>query len=310
VLTRGPESENAKLLSKFPNVTLVTGSPDNDADLKRALAGIDYAFVNLNSWALGIKNEIFWGIRIFEIAVQSGVKHYIWSSLDNNYFHPTGYDDSLRVGHYYGKGHVAQWMMAVPQSPMRWTVICTSPYVEQLWDLQMPRKTESGEYEFRSPVGAGAVPFTALDDMGYYVRWILDNPERSSGMDLKVSIEHVSLPMMAQAFTEATGKPARATSLSIEEWFRETGLEKRGDHKMGSSSAPEDASLLTVKQNFSAWWRLYQQSGENEGLLKRDYNLLDEIHPGRTRTLKEWMEKVQYTGETHRKHTVTSPWQL
>jgi uncharacterized protein YbjT (DUF2867 family) len=113
VLTRNQETENSKKLGALPNVTLFTGETDDEVALRKAFAGVDYAFVNLNSWALGIKNEIFWGIRIFEIAVQSGVKHYIWSSLDN--FAPeTQFDDSISAGHYYGKGHVEQWMSAVP----------------------------------------------------------------------------------------------------------------------------------------------------------------------------------------------------
>src|SRR4051794_40461391 len=110
------------MLSSMPNVSLVVGAVDDAAALKEAFRDVEYAFVNLNSWAMGIKNELFWGIRIFEIAVNSGIKHYIWSSLDN-YFHETRYDDSMRAGHYYGKGHVEQWMMAVPQEPMKWSII-------------------------------------------------------------------------------------------------------------------------------------------------------------------------------------------
>lgn len=265
--------------------------------------------MNLNSWALGIKSEIFWGIRIFEIAVQCGVKHYIWSSLDN-YFLETKYDDALRVGHYYGKGHVEQWMSALPQTPMRWSVMCTSPYIEQLWGLQAPTKLKSGEYEFKRPLGDGAIPFTCLDDMGYYVRWILDHPEKSAGLNLKVAVEHVSLQQLADTFTEVTKKPARAIDISIDEWFKEKGLfsSAQTDHRIGSSQAlPSDTTLLTVTQNFSAWWRLYQRSGGNKGVLKRDYDFLDEIHPTRTRSLKQWMERVGYDGDEKKRITVTSP---
>jgi hypothetical protein len=289
---------------------LSIGAPDNEDDLRKAFAGVDFAFVNLNSWPLGIKNEIYWGIRIFEIAVQSGVKHYIWSSLDN-FFHETGYDDSLRVGHYYGKGHVEQWMRAVPQAPMRWSVICTSPYIQQLWSIQFPTKSTSGEYEFKLPLNDGAIPYTPLEDLGYYVRWIFNHPERSAGLNLKVAVEHVTLKQLASTFTEVTGKPAKATNITIDEWFETVGLGPHRDHKIGSSKvSSDDPSLLTVYQNFSAWWRLYQRSGENKGILRRDYALLDEIHPERTRSLKQWMERVGYDGDTRKKITVSSPFTL
>jgi hypothetical protein len=304
-LTRNQESANSKKLAALENVSLYTGAPDDESSLQKAFASVDYAFVNLNSWALGIKNEIYWGIRIFEIAVQNGVTHYIWSSLDD-YFHETRYDDTLRVGHYYGKGHVKQWISALPQTPMRWSILTTSPYIEQLYSIQFPKKLDSGEYEFRLPLGDGAIPYTCLDDFGYYVRWILTHPEQSAGLDVKLSVEHVSLEQLASTFTQVTGKPAKATNLTIDEWFSEVGFGSRLDHKIGSSSAPNDASLLTVHQNFSAWWRIYQQSGGNKGLLRRDYELLDRIHPLRTRSLKQWMERVGYDGNTKKEFTVTS----
>jgi uncharacterized protein YbjT (DUF2867 family) len=310
VLTRNQDSENSKKLAALKNVTLYTGAPDDEGALRTAFSGVDYAFVNLNSWVLGIKNEIYWGIRIFELAVQCRVKHYIWSSLDN-YFLQTCYDDSLRVGHYYGKGHVEQWMTALPQTPMRWSILTTSPYIEQLWNLQLPKKLESGEYEFRLPFGDGAIPYTCLDDLGYYVRWIYAHPERSAGLNIKLSVEHVSLEQLASTFTEVTGKPAKAKNLTIDEWFQDSGLGSHGDHLIGSSTvSSKDPSLLTVYQNFSGWWRLYQQSGENKGLLRRDYGLLDEIHPERTKSLKQWMERVGYDGDSSKKVTVTSAFNL
>ena len=307
VLTRNPGSDNSKKLATLQNVTLYTGAPDNEASLRKAFANVDYAFVNLNSWALGIKNEIYLGIRIFEIAVQSGVKHYIWSSLDN-FFLETRYDDSLRAGHYYGKGHVEQWMSALPQTPMRWSILSTSPYIEQLWGNQAPKKSESGEYEFRLPLDDGAIPYTCLDDLGYYVRWILANPEKSAGLNLKAAVEHVTLKHLASTFTEVTGKPAKATNITIEEWSKESPFSADGGHLIGSSTAsPNDPSLLTVHDNFSNWWRIYQKSGGNKGLLKRDYTFLDEIHPQRTKSLNQWMKRVGYDGDKRMRVTVTSP---
>jgi uncharacterized protein YbjT (DUF2867 family) len=310
VLTRDLESKNSKILAELQNVSLHTGAPDNEDALRKAFSEVDYAFVNLNSWALGIKNEIYWGIRIFEIAVQSRVKHYIWSSLDN-YAHETRYDDLLRVVHYYGKGHVEQWISALPQTPMRWSVLTTSPYIEQLLDFQSPQRSDNGEYDFRLPLNNGAIPYTCLDDLPYYVRWILDNPEKSAGLNIGAAVEHVTLQHLASTFTEVTGKPAKATNITVEEWFEGVGLNSRLNHLMASTNvSSDDPSLMTVGDNFSGWWRIYQQSADNKGLLKRDYKLLDEIHPQRTRTLKQWMERVQYDGDTRKKVTTSSAWLL
>jgi hypothetical protein len=313
VLTRDENFEHSqKLRIVVPDIQYVAGAPTDENALRSAFAGVDYAFVNLNSFALGIKNEIYWGIRIFEIAVQSGVKHYIWSSLDN-YASETKYDNALRCGHYYGKGHVKQWMSSLPQSLMRWSVVCTGPYIEQLWYFQHPKKRESGVYDFRLPIGDGTIPYVCLDDLGYYVRWILEHPDKSASLNLEIAVEDVSLGQIAEVFTAVTGKPAEGTNVTIEEWLQETGLPETDiQHKVGTSTAPNDSSLLTFGENFSAWWRLYQNSRKNTelGLCKRDYALLDEIYPRRVRSLKQWMEKVGYDGDATRTFEAGIPWAL
>lgn len=112
MLTRDPDSDNCKLLGKLPKVTLSVGATDDDDDLRRALFGIDLVFCNTNSFILGIKNETYWGIRIYQLAVQAGLKHFIWSSLDN-FMLDTNFEESLRVGHYYGKAQVEQWLESI-----------------------------------------------------------------------------------------------------------------------------------------------------------------------------------------------------
>jgi len=53
----------------------------------------------------------------------------------------------------------------------------------------------------------------------------------------------------------------------------------------------------TYRQNFTAWWEIYRATGDNKGVVERDYAVLDEVLPGRVRGLEEWMRGVGYTGE-------------
>lgn len=103
VFTRSIDSVNCEKIAVLPKVTFALGSTDNEDNLRKALKGIDSVFCNLNSSVLGIRAEIYWGIRIYELCVQAGVKHFIWSSLDN-YQNDVNYDETLRVGHYEAKG--------------------------------------------------------------------------------------------------------------------------------------------------------------------------------------------------------------
>ena len=59
------------------------GSFDDIKSVKAALSGCYGAFVNTDSFTVGEVKENFFGMRIFELAHQAGVRHYIWSSLEN-----------------------------------------------------------------------------------------------------------------------------------------------------------------------------------------------------------------------------------
>ncbi|KAH8804347.1 hypothetical protein F5884DRAFT_845580 [Xylogone sp. PMI_703] len=252
----------------------------DDNDLHSAFKGVDYAFVNINSFAIGMKNEIYWGIRIFEIAVQSAVKHFVWSSLDN-VAPKRNFSDQYRVGHYIGKGFVEQWISTLPQSPMRLA----------------PSRQEDGTVVFSAPLNDGAIPFVHLDDLGHYVNWIFTNPEESAGFNLKVAIDHVHFKDLATAFTKVTGTPAIYQNTSIDSWFENGSMVSIQHDKLGAQVAGDDNTLLTWRENFSAWWRLYQESGGNKGLITRDYALLDRIHPNRVKTVEQWIQKMGFTGD-------------
>ena len=77
VLTRNLTSERAKNIAKLPNVSLIQGSQDNQEDLHRALNGVWGAWVNTDGFTIGEKNELFYGIRAYEIAKHERVQHYV-----------------------------------------------------------------------------------------------------------------------------------------------------------------------------------------------------------------------------------------
>src|SRR6266498_4638089 len=108
VLTRRADSPPALELSSLPGVTIFEGDVYNEATLRKAFSGVDLAFVNTNGFAIGEKAEIYWGIRIYEIARESGVKHFLWSSLE--YASKLGnYNPKYRTGHLDGKAKVADF---------------------------------------------------------------------------------------------------------------------------------------------------------------------------------------------------------
>lgn len=69
-----------RYISSIPKAFL--GSVKDLASVCSALQGVYGAFVNTDGFTIGEKEEVFAGLRIYEIAKQLGVKHYVWSNLD------------------------------------------------------------------------------------------------------------------------------------------------------------------------------------------------------------------------------------
>lgn len=93
-----------------------------------------------------------------------------------------------------------------------------------------------------------------------------------------------------------SGRKAVYKDISLDEYFA-SGVFPNADAKVGHSTDPNDTTLQTYPQNFTGFWNMFKASCGNKGNSQRDYTILDEIYPGRTRTVGEWMKKTGYTGE-------------
>jgi NmrA-like family len=182
---------------------------------------------------------------------------------------------------------------------MMWSILTSGPYIEALNENYRPQVDSQGVYIFRIPLAEGAMPFIHLDDLGTYARWILDNPSRSNGMDLEIATAHTSGEDITKAFTAVTGKPARYDAADLATFIREYwSMMPNGEGtKIAWGYEPDDDTRMSYGQNFTAWWNIYQASGGNKGIVRRDYGLLDRIFPGRVKSVEEWMKKTGYTGE-------------
>jgi hypothetical protein len=130
--------------------------------------------------------------------------------------------------------------------------------------------------------------------VGTYSLWIFDNPEKSAGLDLEVATEQVNFAQIAEVFTQVTGKKAAHVYVPLQDYL--PAAEPYPNAWANWAAGPDvvrDESAMTWKQNFAAWWQYW---GEGFGAT-RDMALLDQIHPKRIRSLKEWMEQVGYDGK-------------
>src|SRR5436853_1087118 len=79
-LTRKPESERAAALARH-GVGVVKGDLDDEATLRRALAGVWGVFGVQNAAEAGVEREEAQGKRLATLARETGAEHYVYTSV-------------------------------------------------------------------------------------------------------------------------------------------------------------------------------------------------------------------------------------
>jgi hypothetical protein len=255
VLTRDPSSARAKSLLSLGNVELYEGTLADEAILHSGFSGCDGAFINIDGFNTGEKTEIYWAIRAYEIALQEGIKFFVYGNLDY-VSKKSGYDPRFRAGHFDGKGRIGEWILFqndANKEKMGAALFTTGPYIDMAIASQTIITPEivDGVVTWRLPLGDGSMLAVALEDCGVYVRWLFDNRERSNGMNLEVAIEDVKFDEFAKAFEKVTGLPAKYVDISLEEFWKER--EAFAALPAGYNADPTDKSTMNIKDNFTGF---------------------------------------------------------
>lgn len=301
VLTRDPTSARSQSLLALGDVELVEGTWADEQTLRHGFRGCQYAFVNIDGFNSGEKTELYWAIRSYEIALEEGIEFFVYGNLDYAY-KESGYDPTCRAGHYDGKGRVGEWILQQNKDNghrMGAALFTTGPYIEMAISLGtiMSPVIEDDVVVWRVPLGEGAVAHVALDDCAHYVRWLFDHQDESNGMDLEVAIDHITYHDLAAAFTKVTGKAARCIDVSMEEYWKSGPVAKVPDDvPAGYNAAAGDPATMSFRDNFTGFWNMWRLSGGNRGVVRRDYELLDRIHPGRIRSAEQWLRLMDEKG--------------
>jgi hypothetical protein len=294
-LSRDPASRRAKDLLALDNVSVLEGSFADEAILREGFRGCDGAFINIDGFNTGEKTEIYWAIRSYEIGIEEGVKFFVYGNLDYG-LKKSGYDSRFRAGHYDGKGRVGEWILFQNQvngDRMGAAVFTSGPYIDMAISPLTPMTptVEHGVVTWRVPLGESAVPHVAIDDCGHYVRWLFDHPERANGMDLEVAIDHITYADLAAAFEKVTGHPAQYIDTDLDTYWNDGPFKDIADLPAGYNADSSDKSTMSVRDNFTGFWNLFKY-----GILKRDYALLDEIHPNRITSAEQWFRREDQLG--------------
>ena len=211
-LTQNTDSPAAKQLAErgaeLRQITLQTG---NDAHLIGAFAESDGAFLMTPGFiplsTQMPRGETAVGYRLADAAVNAGVKHLVFSSLENVERITAG---TLWAPHFSDKGRIEEYIRTLPVSA---SFIQLAFFYTNLAEYYPPRK-EGDELIFPLylPEDVRAPFVDPLTATGPAVLEMFDNPEHYNGMTLPVVGECLSPREIVETFTEVSGIKARYRS--------------------------------------------------------------------------------------------------
>jgi uncharacterized protein YbjT (DUF2867 family) len=210
-VTRDPNSDKAKELAKL-GAEVVTADIDDKESMQRALAGAYGAYFVTFFWAhFSAERETAEAKNMAAAAKEAGIKHVVWSTLEDvRTFVPLN-DDSMptlhgkyKVPHFDGKGE-GDHFFAEAGLPV--TYLMASFYWDNMIYFGMgPKKNADGKYVFTLPMADKKMAGIAAGDIGKCAYGVFKNPGKFIGETIGIAGGQLTGDEMAGALSNALGK--------------------------------------------------------------------------------------------------------
>ena len=213
-ITRDTKSDKARELAQL-GADLVAADIDDEASVRKAFEGVQGAFCVTFFWEhFSPEKEISQVQNMAEAAKASGVKHVIWSTLEDTRQWVPLTDNRMptlkgkyKVPHFDGKGESNKLFtnLGVPTIFM-----LASFYWDNLIFFGMgPKKGPDGKLAITFPMGDKKLPGIAAEDIGKCAYGIFKKGDEFIGKTVGIAGEHLTGTQMAAALTQAIGHEVR-----------------------------------------------------------------------------------------------------
>jgi uncharacterized protein YbjT (DUF2867 family) len=210
-LSRNINSNKAKIL-KNAGAEVVEADIDNYESLKSAFTGAYGVYAVTFFWDhFSVEKELSEAKLIAKAAKDAGVKHIIWSTLeDTRKWIPL--DDNrmptlqgkYKVPHFDGKGE-ANYLFTEQGLPV--TFLLTSFYWDNFIYFGLgPKKGADGNYAITIPMGNKKLPGISSEDIGKCALGIFKRGKEFIGKTVGIAGEHLTGTQMAESMSKALGK--------------------------------------------------------------------------------------------------------
>jgi uncharacterized protein YbjT (DUF2867 family) len=247
-LTRNPESEIAKEFASKGAEVLKADVDDRDS-IRRAFEGVYGAFCITFFWAhYSPEREMNEARMMAELAKESGLKHVVWSTLEDTRKWIPLSDNRMptlqgkyKVPHLDAKGESEGYFreLAVPT-----TFLLTSFYWDNFINFGMgPQRGPDGKLAITMPMGDKKLPGIAAEDIGKCTYGIFKKGAETIGKTIAISGEHLTGSEMAAEFSRALGQEVHYNSVSPEAY--------RG---LGFPGADDLGNMFQFKRDFNEYF--------------------------------------------------------
>lgn len=209
-LTRKPTGDHARALAAL-GAEVVAADLDDPASLRKAFAGAHGAYCVTNFWEhFSPEREMSQARHMAEAANATGVKHVIWSTLEDTRLLVPLSDDRMptlqgqyKVPHFDGKGASNHYFTALG---LPVTLLQTSFYWENFISTGMgPQRTADGGLAITLAMGNKKLPGIGVADIGKCAHGIFAAGTKYIGQTVSIAGEHLTGAQMAAAITQALG---------------------------------------------------------------------------------------------------------
>jgi uncharacterized protein YbjT (DUF2867 family) len=210
-ITRDPNKDNAKALAA-KGAEVVSANLDDVESLKMAFAGAYGVYAVTNFWEhFSAEKEKVQAKNIADAAKAAGVKHVIWSTLeDTRQFMPADdkrmpmLQEKYRVPHFDAKAEADAFFSGVPT-----TFLLTTFYWDNLYMFGLaPKRGDDGKYSWAFPMGQKKLAGIAAEDIGKVAYGIFKAGSQYIGKKVGIYGEALTIDEMGQKLASNIGIPA------------------------------------------------------------------------------------------------------
>jgi uncharacterized protein YbjT (DUF2867 family) len=207
-ITRDTSKEKAQAL-KARGAEVVQADLDDVESLKKAFAGAHGVFGVTNFWEhFSGEKEKAQAKNIADAARAAGVKHVIWSTLEDTRALMSPDDkrmpmlqEKYRVPHFDAKAEADAYFSGLPV-----TYLVTSFYWDNLYMFGLaPKKGADGNYSWAFPMGKSKMAGIAAEDIGKTAYGIFKAGQQYVGKRVGILGEALTIEEMGQKLTQGLG---------------------------------------------------------------------------------------------------------